>query len=147
MKLLNAKMRENRGFTLLELLVVMVILVMLAGVVTVVVVRRVEEAKHAKAVTDIESVGAALDQFYLHNGRYPSSEQGLDALRVKPEGEEFANWDGPYIKRAVPTDPWGRDYEYVCPGDHNPDGYDLSSLGKDGKEGGTGSDADIVNWD
>jgi len=144
---LNRRLRDKRGFTLLELLVVMVILVMLASVITVVVVKRVEEAKHAKAVADVESLGAALDQFYLHNGRYPTTEEGLDALRVKPEGDDLPNWDGPYIKRAVPADPWRGEYVYVCPGEHNPESYDLSSLGRDGQAGGTGSDSDIVNWD
>ncbi|HUV04720.1 MAG TPA: type II secretion system major pseudopilin GspG [Armatimonadota bacterium] len=147
MKLLNAKMRENRGFTLLELLVVMVILVMLAGVVTMVVVKRVEEAKHAKAVADIESLSNALDQFYLHNGRYPTTGEGLNALRVKPESEDLRNWNGPYVKKAVPPDPWDSAYVYVCPGDQNPDSYDLYTLGRDGREGGSGSDADITNWD
>jgi general secretion pathway protein G len=144
---LNAKLRDRRGFTLLELLVVMVILVLLASVVTVMVVKRVEEARHAKAVADVESIGNALDQFYLHNGRHPSTEEGLSALRVKPQSADLPNWDGPYIQKAVPLDPWNRDYVYKCPGDHNPEGYDLYSLGKDGKEGGTGSDADIKNWD
>lgn len=148
MKLLNSKLRNDRsGFTLLELLVVMVILVLLASVVTVVVVKRVDEARHAKAVADIQSVADAIDQFYLHCSRYPSSEEGLNALRVKPSGDDLPNWDGPYIKKSVPADPWGNDYLYTCPGEHNTDSYDLHSLGRDGKEGGTGSDADITNWE
>ena len=147
MELLRELVRRNRGFTLLELMVVMVILVMLAGVVTVVVIKRVEDAKHVKAVADVECIGNALDQFYLHNGRYPDSTEGLDALRLRPSGEELPNWDGPYITKAVPADPWGADYTYDCPGDQNPDSYDLYSLGKDGREGGSGSDADVTNWD
>src|SRR3989337_2835300 len=122
---------RRAGFTLLELLVVMVILVMLASVVTVVVVKRVEEAKHAKAVADIESIGNAIDQFYLHNGRYPMTDEGLNALRVKPQSDDLRNWDGPYVKKAVPADPWGRDYAYQSPGENNPDSYDLYSLGRD----------------
>jgi len=140
-------MRSRSGFTLLELLVVMVILVLLASVVTVVVIKRVEEAKHAKAVTDIESLSGALDQFYLHCGRHPSTEEGLQALRVKPQADDMTNWSGPYIKRDVPTDPWGKAYVYLCPGDKNPESYDLYSLGRDGKEGGDGPDADVTNWD
>jgi general secretion pathway protein G len=140
-------LNNKAGFTLLELLVVMVILVLLASVVTVVVIKRVEEAKHAKAVTDISSLESALDQFYLHCGRHPSTEEGLNALSVKPQADDLANWSGPYIKKAVPLDPWGRAYVYISPGDHNPDSYDLYSFGKDGKEGGTGPDADINNWD
>ncbi|MDD3926761.1 MAG: type II secretion system major pseudopilin GspG [bacterium] len=137
----------NRGgFTLLELLVVMVILVLLASVVTMVVVRRVEDAKHAKAVSDIESISNALDQFYLHTGRYPTAEEGLEALRVKPQSD-ISGWDGPYVKKNIPADPWGRDYAYDCPGSNNADSYDLASLGRDGREGGSSSDADITNWD
>ena len=140
-------LNNKSGFTLLELLVVMVILVLLASIVTVVVIKRVEEAKHAKAVTDISSLESALDQFYLHCGRNPSTEEGLNALSVKPQADDLSNWSGPYIKKAVPLDPWGRSYVYISPGDHNPDSYDLYSFGKDGKEGGTGPDADINNWD
>ncbi len=144
---LNATLRSRRGFTLLELLVVMVILVLLASVVTVVVTKRVEEARHAKAVADIESISNALDQFYVHCSRYPLPEEGLTALREKPSGDDLPNWNGPYVKKSIPVDPWGREYVYVYPGQHNQDGYDLYSLGRDGREGGAGSDADITNWD
>lgn len=140
------KLKDNSGFTLLELLVVMVILVLLASVVTLVVVRRVEEAKHAKAVSDVESLSNALDQFYLHIGRYPGDDEGLEALRIKPQSD-ITGWDGPYVKKNIPLDPWGRDYIYACPGSHNADSFDLLSLGRDGREGGTGADADINNWD
>ncbi len=140
-------LESKSGFTLMELLVVMVILVLLASVVTMVVTRRIEEAKHAKAVTDVETLGAALDQFYLHCGRYPTTEEGLMALYQKPQADDLDNWAGPYVKKAVPNDPWGKPYIYRCPGEHNPDSYDLCSLGRDGKEGGTGPDADVVNWD
>lgn len=147
MQSLHATLKSTRGFTLLELVVVMVILVMLAGVVTLAVSKRVEDAKHAKAVTDIETLDNALEQFYLHNGRYPTTEEGLDALRTKPQTEDLPNWDGPYVKKPIPADPWGRDYYYICPGDHNSESFDLYSLGRDGKEGGTRSDADITNWE
>ena len=147
MRAMHKRLYPRRGFTLLELMVVLFILATLAGVVTVVVVKRVEQAKHVKAVADIESFKNALATFYLHNGRYPYTEEGLNALRVKPQSEELPNWDGPYIEKAVSPDPWKQDYHYLTPGDHNPDSFDLYSLGKDGLEGGTGSDADIVNWD
>jgi general secretion pathway protein G len=111
------------------------------------VVRRVEEAKHAKAVTDIEALGGALDQFYLHCGRYPTTEEGLSALRIRPDSDDLVKWDGPYIKKAVPADPWESEYVYECPGEKNLDSYDLYTLGRDGAEGGTGSDADVTNWD
>ena len=136
--------RGQRGFTLLELLVVMFILVLLAGVVTVVVTKRVEEAKHAKAIADIESLGNAIDQYHLQNGSYPTT---LDALREKPSGEDLPNWNGPYIKKPVPDDPWGQAYFYAAPGDMNKESFDLYSLGRDGKEGGSGSDADVTNWE
>ncbi|HEY3415957.1 MAG TPA: type II secretion system major pseudopilin GspG [Armatimonadota bacterium] len=145
-QLLLAK-RKRRGFTLLELIVVMVILVLLASVVSVMVIKRVEDAKHAKAITDVESLRSALDQYYMHNGQYPTTEEGLDALRNKPQGADLPKWDGPYITKAVPKDPWEQPYNYKCPGEHNADSYDLYSLGKDRKEGGTGNDADIVNWE
>lgn len=134
----------RRGFTLLELLVVMFILVLLAGVVTVLVTKRVEEAKHAKSVADIESLGSAIDQYHLQNGAFPPT---LDALRVQPAGEELPNWNGPYIKKAAPNDPWDRPYGYVTPGEQNPESYDLYTLGRDGKEGGSQSDADVNNWE
>jgi len=136
--------RRHRGFTLLELMVVMFILVMLAGVVTVMVTNRVEEAKHAKAITDIESLENAIDQYHLQNGVYPTA---LEDLRTKPTGQDLPSWNGPYIKKPVPNDPWGRPYQYVVPGQHNAQSVDLYSLGRDGKEGGSGPDADINNWD
>jgi general secretion pathway protein G len=138
------RQRRQRGFTLLELLVVMFILVILAGAVTVLVTQRIEQTKHSKAVVDVESLGNAIDQYHLDNSAFPAA---LDALRTRPSGDELPNWNGPYIKKAVPDDPWGKPYIFVAPGEHNADSYDLYSLGKDGKEGGSGSDADVKNWD
>lgn len=135
---------RRRGFTLLELMVVAVILVLLAGVVTVMVTKNIEDAKHAKAVTDISMLDNAIGQYELNNGSFPPS---LDALYEKPSGEDLPKWNGPYIKKRVVNDPWDRPYIYVVPGDVNPDSYDLSSLGRDGKEGGTGNDADIKSWE
>lgn len=144
MQTLRMKRNRVRGFTLLELLVVMFILVMLAGVVTVMVTKRVEEAKHAKAVADVESLSTAVEQYHLQNGAYPPT---LEALRTKPAGEDLPNWSGPYIKKPVPNDPWNQPYLYVTPGEHNTESFDLYSLGKDGKEGGSGTDADVNNWE
>jgi general secretion pathway protein G len=141
------RISSRSGFTLMELLVVMVILVLLAGTVTLLLVGRVEEGRHARAVSDVETLGSALDQFNLHCGRFPTSEEGLNALYVKPQSPDLTNWAGPYIKKAVPLDPWNRPYIYVSPGAHNPNSYDLSSLGRSGKEGGTGQDAPVTNWD
>lgn len=138
------RIRRQQGFTLLELLVVMFILVLLAGVVTVMVTKRVEEAKSAKAVADINTLDSAIEQYHVQNGAYPND---LTALSVKPSGEDLPNWNGPYIKKPVSNDPWSRPYVYVVPGEHNPDSFDLYSLGRDGKEGGSGSDADVSNWE
>jgi len=87
----------------------------------------------------------ALDNYRLDNGTYPTTEQGLDALQEKPTREPVPlNWRGPYLKKAVPLDPWGRPYIYKAPGEHNPTGYDLSTLGRDGQPGGEDEDADII---
>jgi general secretion pathway protein G len=133
------------GFTLVEVLVVMIILAILAAVVVPRVVGRTEDARRARAVTDIEALGTALDLFKADIGEYPTSEMGLEALRVAPP--EVKNWNGPYLKKAVPADPWGNEYVYLAPGEHNPDSYDLFSTGADGQPGGEGKDSDIANWD
>ncbi len=136
--------RRHRGFTLLELMVVMFILVMLAGVVTVMVTDRVEEAKRAKAVADVSELDNAIETYHLQNGQYPTV---LNDLYTKPTGMDLPNWNGPYIKRPVPNDPWGIAYNYVVPGQHNPNSFDLYSLGRTGKEGGAGVDAEVDNWE
>ena len=116
---------------------------LLASAVTVYATKRVEEAKVTRATMDIEALAAAIDTYYLHNGVYPSS---LTDLSTKPSGQELPQWNGPYIQKPVVNDPWGQPYIYVTPGQHNADSYDLSTLAKDGKEGGSGPDADITNW-
>lgn len=140
-----ATRRPSRGFTLLELLVVIIVLGLLAGLVAPQIFGRVGEAKVTTARTQMALVGTALDSYRLDNGAYPSTEQGLQALREKPTREPIAtNWRGPYLRKEVPLDPWGRAYVYRAPGSRNPNGYDLSTLGRDGTEGGTGEDADLV---
>lgn len=132
-----------RGFTLIELLVVLVILGLLAGLVGPQVLRHVGSAKSDTAKLQIEEIGSGLDMFHLEVGRYPSTQEGLQALAQRPSTAR--NWNGPYLKKAsVPKDPWGNDYIYRSPGEHGP--YDLLSRGADGAEGGEGENRDIVNW-
>ena len=130
----------SRAFTLIELLLVLVILAVLAAVVVPKFTNRSEQARITAAKTDISMLETALDTFEVDCGRYPSGEEGLAALIQPPASVQ--GWNGPYIKRGMPTDPWGNPYVYRFPGGNNPAGYDLSSLGADGREGND----DIVNW-
>jgi len=135
----------RKGFTLLELIVVIIVLGLLAGLVAPQIFGRLSEAKGTTAKTQIELLGTALDNYRLDNGGYPTTEQGLQALREKPtRAPEPLNWRGPYLRKDVPADPWGRPYLYKSPGERNTSGYDLSSLGRDGKPGGSGEDADVI---
>ena len=138
---------QPRGFTLIEILVVIVVIAVLASLVAPNVFQHVGAAKDAAARSQIEMLGAALDAYRLDNGRYPTTEQGLDALMTAPTADPRpANWRGPYLRKAVPLDPWQRPYQYQAPGSQSGQGYDLSSFGADGRAGGTGDDADIVSW-
>lgn len=129
------------GFTLIELLLVMVILTVLAAIVVPKFVHRGEQARVTAAHTDISNLETALDTFDVDTGRYPTGNEGLGALVQQPAN--LQGWNGPYISRGVPNDPWGHPYVYKCPGDHNTNGYDLYSYGPDGQEGGGD---DIDNW-
>src|SRR3989449_9260646 len=122
---------KPRGFTLIEILVVIIVLGLLAALVGPRILGRVSEAKSATARTQIDLLGVALDNYRLDNGMYPATEQGLEALQEKPTREPVPlNWRGPYLKKAVPLDPWGRPYLYKRPGEHNPTRYDLFTLGR-----------------
>ena len=135
------------GFTLIEVLVVIVIIATLASVVGPSLFGNVGEARRDAAKSQLQIFGLALDAYRLDNDTYPTSEQGLEALRTRPlSGDAPANWRGPYLRQPVPVDPWGRPYLYVSPGTYNPTSFDLYTLGKDGKPGGTGEDADITSW-
>lgn len=138
-----ASSNSQRGFTLLELLVVMVIIGLLAGYVGPLYFKQVGKSEVKTARAQIEALGKALDQYRLDTGHYPNTEQGLVALSAKPANEQ--KWDGPYLKKAVPADPWGSAYVYKQPGDHGE--YDLVSYGSDGAAGGVGEAADIVSWE
>jgi general secretion pathway protein G len=127
------------GFTLLELLVVIVIIGLLAGYVAPRYFSQVGKSEVQVAKAQIDSLEKAIDQYRLDTRRYPSSEQGLEALVTRPANEP--GWSGPYLKKAVPSDPWGRPYIYRYPGQKSD--YDLLSYGRDGKPGGSGEDADI----
>ncbi len=141
------EMGNRRGFTLIEILVVIAVLAMLAALVAPNVFQHVGTAKDATARSQIELLGAALDAYRLDNGRYPTTEQGLNALQVEPSLQPLpSNWRGPYLRKDVPLDPWGAPFVYLSPGEVNPRGYDLVSLGADGEPGGEGEDVDIVSW-
>jgi general secretion pathway protein G len=140
--------RTTHGFTLIELLVVITVIAILASLVGPMVFRNVGDAKVSAARAQIELFALALDQYRLDNDLYPGTTQGLAVLRERPSGEPQArNWRGPYLRKAIPLDPWGRPYTYKSPGDVNAESYDLLSLGRDGQPGGTGEDADITSWE
>jgi general secretion pathway protein G len=133
--------RTRQGFTLIEILVVIVVIAILATLVAPNIFQNVGAAK-----SQIEMLGAALDAYRLDNGAYPTTQQGLNALWEKPTIDPPANWRAPYLRKAVPLDPWTHSYVYVFPGEQNPNGYDLISYGADGVPGGDGENADILSW-
>ena len=135
------------GFTLIEMIVVIAIIATLAAVVAPAVFRNVGDAKSSAAKSQIEVFALALNAYRMDNDVFPSTDQGLAALRTLPTtGDLPRNWRGPYLSKIVPNDPWGRPYVYVSPGTVNQESYDLYSLGRDGKPGGTDEDADITSW-
>jgi general secretion pathway protein G len=132
------------GFTLIELLVVLVILGLLAGLVGPQVMKYLGGAKSDSARLQVEQLGAALDMYRIEVGRYPTTDEGLQALVDQPSGVE--RWNGPYLKKKqVPKDPWGYEYAYRSPGENG--GYDLYSLGADHAEGGEGENKDVLSWE
>lgn len=134
---------RQSGFTLIELLVVMVILGLLAALVVPNYMKQGDNARVKTTRAQIEMLGTALDTFRLDIGRYPTTQEGLDALRERPSGVD--RWDGPYLKKAVPRDGWGNPFLYRSPGDSEP--YELLSYGADGVAGGTGIGGDIKSWE
>ncbi len=138
-------MKNESGFTLIEIMVVLIIIGLLAGIVVPRLMGRTEEAKHTKAMVQIKNLQSALDLFKLDNGYYPTTDQGLQALTEKPAiGEIPKKWkEGGYMDK-VPKDSWGNNYVYISPGVHGD--YDLYSYGADGEEGGEGKNADIQSW-
>ncbi len=137
--------RRSQGFTLIEIMVVMVILGLLVAIVAPNIMGRSDQAKVTVAQTQLSNIGNALDLYRLDNSRYPSTQQGLEALVTKPAGNpEPKNWNPDGYLKNVPQDPWGAPYQYVSPGTEG--AYDLYSLGSDGEEGGEGDAADISIW-
>ena len=140
-------MQHQKGFTLIEIMVVVVIISVLIGLVAPNILGRVDEARVTAAQADIATLEQALEMYKLDNQRYPTTDQGLDALIVMPGSEpKPKRWkpEGYLKKSAIPKDPWGGDYQYISPGSNG--AFDLYSLGADGREGGEGYDADIGNW-
>jgi general secretion pathway protein G len=138
----TSRAAHSRGFTLLELLVVLVILGLLVGYVAPRYFAQVGKSQTKVARAQIKALEDALDAYRLDVGHYPNAQQGLPALDAQPAGE--AAWQGPYLSKAVPADPWGHPYQYRIPGEHGD--YDVWSFGRDGQAGGSGEDADIVSW-
>jgi general secretion pathway protein G len=136
------KRKDRRGFTLIELLIVMVIIGLIAALVGPRLFPKLGKGKQSAAKAQIELFGQALDQFRLDAGRYPTTQEGLNSLTTNPGVEK---WEGPYLKKGLPADPWGRPYAYQCPGTHGE--YDLLSYGRDGTPGGDGEDQDVRSWE
>jgi general secretion pathway protein G len=138
----GSPLQRGAGFTLLELLVVMVIIGLLAGYVGPKYFSQIGKSEVKVTRAQIDALEKALDQYRLDNGHYPAAELGLAALVTRPPNEP--RWDGPYLRKSVPPDPWGNPYVYRIPGEHGE--FDLLSYGKDGRPGGTDEAADITNW-
>jgi general secretion pathway protein G len=137
------KRRAQAGVTLIEMLVVMTIIALFAALVVPAMLKKGDAARVTKANADIQSFMTALSSYKLDTGLFPTTDQGLRALREKPG--DLAQWAGPYIQQDVPKDPWGHDYVYKYPGEHG-DNPDIICLGADGQPGGDGLNADLVSW-
>jgi general secretion pathway protein G len=139
----NLRRTSQRGITLIEMLVVVTIIALFAALVAPRMIGKADSARRTAAHAQINSFMTALGSYKLDTGTYPSTEMGLNALRVKPEN--VPQWAGPYLPQDIPLDPWSRPYLYKYPGDHG-DEPDVVSLGGDGQPGGEGNNADIVSW-
>lgn len=144
------KKREKKyseGWSFVETLIVLAIILILTAAVGLSAIKQIDKAKMVSAKSQIETFCLALDSFYMDNGNYPSTEEGLLALWEKPTSlSNSSYWNGPYISKALPKDPWGNDYIYIVPGENNLP-YGIISYGKDGTEGGDGNETDIKSWE
>lgn len=138
----GSSIKDRRGFTLIELLVVLVIIGLLAALVGPRVFSGVGKGKQGASKAQIGLFEQAMDQFRLDTSRYPTTQEGLNALLTNPG---IDNWQGPYLKKAIPNDPWGKPYQFQSPGTHGE--YDLFTYGRDGTPGGEGEDKDITSWE
>ena len=134
--------RPLPGFTMMEVLIVLVIIGFLAALVGPMLYQRIKPAKQAVARAQIENFMTALDSYFIDTSDFPTNQQGLEALRNPPQGVK--GWNGPYLKKEIPLDPWSNPYLYRSPGRNG--GYDISSFGADGREGGAEDNVDILSW-
>ena len=140
----RTRINHQHGFTLIELLVVLAIIGLLAGLVGPQVMKHLGESKSKAAKLQIEELASALDMYKLDVGKYPTGDEGMEALIEQPASAKY--WNGPYLrKKKMPLDPWNTPYHYVAPGQHGK--FDIFSLGADNAEGGTGEDQDITSWE
>lgn len=137
------RLKSNKGFTLVELLVVLAILALLVSLVGPTVFKHIAPAKRSVAKAQIEIFSSALDSYYVDTGKFPTNAEGLEALRTAPPGVN--KWNGPYLKKEIPVNPWGNKYIYRTPGRNG--GYEIVSLGEDGTEGGKDDSADVNSWE
>lgn len=138
----HAVQKGQQAFTMIELIIIMIILGLLASLVAPKLIQKVGSSMVKTARTQISMLETGLDAYRLDLGKYPSTEDGLKALVEK---NESPSWEGPYLRKQIPLDPWGKEYQYRSPGEHGP--FDLFSLGADGALGGEGENADVVNWE
>lgn len=134
---------NNRGFTLIEIIIVVIIISLIATLVVPKLFKKAEQSKRRITKTQIIILENAVKMFKLDTGRYPTQSEGLEALLNAPA--DVSNWDGPYLDKGIPKDPWGRDYIYVFPGNDYP--FEIYSLAADGQEGGEEDGKDIYNWE
>jgi general secretion pathway protein G len=135
----------EEGWTFIETLIVIAIILILTSSVGFTAVKYLDRAKAVTARSQIETFGLALDAYFFDCGHYPQEGQGIAALWEKPDGET-GFWNGPYINKPAPKDPWGNEYEYIIPGYYDMP-YGIRSFGRDAKENGEGNDADICSWE